>query len=96
MLIILEKDAVEGFNVFTGSNQLAQAVVVNEENEKEEDGPSKACAPTGSGKTLAFLCPTLMKLKVMFMPFGYFVSYLSFSDEISYIISMHQKMASEL
>ncbi|KAI9154394.1 hypothetical protein LWI28_025715 [Acer negundo] len=37
-----EKDAVEGFNVFTGSNQSAQTVVMNEENEKEEDGPSKA------------------------------------------------------
>ncbi|TXG59139.1 hypothetical protein EZV62_016968 [Acer yangbiense] len=42
LLIILEKDAVEGFNVFTGSNQSAQTIVVNEENEKEEDGPLKA------------------------------------------------------
>ncbi|KAH7519052.1 hypothetical protein JRO89_XSUnG0145600 [Xanthoceras sorbifolium] len=36
----LTTTAVEGFNVFKGANQ--SALVVNEENEKEEDGPSKA------------------------------------------------------
>ncbi|XP_038690040.1 DEAD-box ATP-dependent RNA helicase 57-like isoform X2 [Tripterygium wilfordii] len=31
-----------------------------------------ACAPTGSGKTLAFVCPMLMKLKVLFASFNHY------------------------
>lgn len=37
---VLEKETVEGFNVFKSSKQLAPAV--DKEKEKVEDGPSKA------------------------------------------------------
>lgn len=39
-LFVLEKETVEGFNVFKSSKQLAPAV--DKEKEKVEDGPSKA------------------------------------------------------